>query len=254
MKRSICFLFFLYCCLIGRSQTPVTDALVHEIITECISKTGGFIKQEKTVDNQDKLTLISLPENLGHSEISKVLMPIMIKIENYFYPISPWRLMDNNCLCNFNLAKDGSNRLLAFIFVPDNHCLIINDSPTNSSDLSMPDSFIEKLQNFIIWGSINQLGGFIRALDIPSENVFKVAIQLQKDTSTDELINDLKSITTTLEAAYYLAKPWKQNEKGFLECEFFAQLKKERKNMIIHFCYFPNHQVLAIDFITDDAE
>ena len=44
MKTKIVTLYvFLLTCLVSSAQTPISDALVHEIITECVSKTGGFI-------------------------------------------------------------------------------------------------------------------------------------------------------------------------------------------------------------------
>ena len=49
MKTKIVTLYvFLLTCLVSSAQTPVSDALVHEIITECVSKTGGFIIKEET--------------------------------------------------------------------------------------------------------------------------------------------------------------------------------------------------------------
>ena len=247
----------MLCYLIGRSQISITDALVHEIITECVSTTGGFVIQEKAKENQDMDTQIALPEKFGHYEVTKALMPIMIEIENYYYSVMPWKVLDNGYLCNFNMAKDGSNRTLSMIYLPDDHILYISDSPTNSPNLSIPTSSVEKLQNFIIWGSVNLTGGFIREQtkeDSSSTNVHKVAIQLQGNSSSNELITRLKPISTTLETTYYLAEPWKQDENGVLECQYFAQLKEEHKNMIIHFYYFPTPQVLAINFITSEAE
>ena len=64
MKTKIVTLYvFLLTCLVSSAQTPVSDALVHEIITECVSKTGGFIIKEETKDNNDRETQIALPDN-----------------------------------------------------------------------------------------------------------------------------------------------------------------------------------------------
>lgn len=240
------------------AQKPVTDALVHEIITECVSKTGGFIIQDKIKEDKDHEVQIALPENINHYEISKLLKPLMVEIEEYYYSAKPWKVLDNGYLCNFNLAKDGSNRTLSLLYLPNEHILYVSDSPTNSPKLSIPLSFITKLQNGIVWGTLNSVNGFIREEMedklSPQDDLYQVAIQLQENTSPMSIIEDLKPITSMLEQMYYLAQPWQRDDKGTLECEFFAQLKEYKKNMSIHFYFFPKPNVLVIDFITGDSQ
>lgn len=252
-KTILIFSFFLTC-LVGRAQTPITDALVHEIITECVSKTGGFIIKEETKDNKDHETQIALPDKFSHYEISEALSPLMIEIENYYHALMPWKVLDNGYLCNFNLAKDGSNRTLSMVYLPDNHILYISDSPTNSPNLTVPSSFVEKLQGAIVWSSVNMLRGFIREQKVEDlstvDKQYQVAVQLQDNATATSIIADLKPLSAMLETAYYLAVPWKQDENGVLECEYFAQLEKENKNMLIHFYFFPKPHVLLINFIT----
>ena len=164
----------------------------------------------------------------------------------------PWKILENGYLCNFNMAKDGSNRTLSVLFIPDNKILYISDSPSNSPNLKENNSFIDKLQNLVIWGSVYYLDGFIR--DDREDNstsayVHSIGIQLQVDATPQSIVSALKPTTTVLDTMYHLAEPWKMDDKGILECEYFCQLDREKKNMFIHFYYFPTPQVLAIDFI-----
>ncbi|MDD6313720.1 MAG: hypothetical protein PUA78_01695 [Porphyromonadaceae bacterium] len=255
MKTKIVTLYvFLLTCLVSSAQTPISDALVHEIITECVSKTGGFIIKQETKDNNDRETQIALPNNFSHYEITKALSPLMIDIENYYHSLMPWKVLDNGYLCNFNLAKDGSNRTLSMVYLPDNHILYISDSPSNSPKLTLPTSFDEKLQGAVVWSSVNMLKGFIREQKVEDlssvDKQYQVAIQLQDNATATSIITDLKPLTTMLETTYYLGEPWKQDENGVLECEYFVQLTNENKNMFIHFYFFPKPHVLLINFIT----
>ena len=236
------------------AETKITDTLVHEIITECVSKTGGFIIKDETKDNKDKDVIIALPKGVGIYEIAKNLSPLMGEIENYYYSIKPWKVLENGYVGNFNLSRDGSNRALSFVYMQNENLLYINDSPSNSPNLSFPTSFITKLQNVVVWGAVNCTDGFIREEtyeDISSnESRYNVAIQLQNDITATTLISKLIPISTLLEVQYYLAEPWKQGNDGVLECEYFAQLEKYNKNMFINFYYFPIPHVLLINFYT----
>lgn len=247
-------LSFLLTCLIGSAKTPISDALVHEIITECVSKTGGFIIKEETKENKDRETQIALPDNFSHYEIARTLSPLMIEIENFYHALMPWKVLENGYLCNFNLAKDGSNRTLSMIYLPDNHILYISDSPSNSPNLSLPLTFIDKLQGAVVWSCVNMLKGFIREQTVEDlstvDKLYQVAVQLQNNATATSVIADLKPLSTMLETAYYLAMPWKQVEEDVCECEYFAQLEKENKKMLIHFYFLPKPHVLLIDFIT----
>ena len=233
-------------------STPVTDQLVKEIITEFVSRTGGIIIQQKKKDNGDTETQIALPADFDHYKVTKALSPLMKEIESFYFSLMPWKVLENGYLCNFNMAKDGSNRTLSVLFIPDNKILYISDSPSNSPNLKENNSFIDKLQNLVIWGSVYYLDGFIR--DDREDNstsayVHSIGIQLQVDATPQSIVSALKPTTTVLDTMYYLAEPWKMDDKGILECEYFCQLDREKKNMFIHFYYFPTPQVLAIDFI-----
>ena len=233
-------------------STPVTDQLVKEIITEFVSRTGGIIIQQKKKDNGDTETQIALPADFDHYKVTKALSPLMKEIESFYFSLMPWKVLENGYLCNFNMAKDGSNRTLSVLFIPDNKILYISDSPSNSPNLKENNSFIDKLQNLVIWGSVNYLDGFIR--DDREDNstsayVHSIGIQLQVDATPQSIVSALKPTTTVLDTMYHLAEPWKMDDKGVLECEYFCQLDREKKNMFIHFYYFPTPQVLAIDFI-----
>ncbi|MDE5849929.1 MAG: hypothetical protein K2H38_07290 [Muribaculaceae bacterium] len=256
------FFFFLLCVSliswVSVAQTTVTDAMVHEIITECVSKTGGFIVREEIKDNLDKETHIALPKDYNHYVITKTLRSLMIEIENYYYPVKSWKVLDNGYLCSFHIAKDASKRSLLFVYRPDNGSLVILDSPNNSINISMPESFVDKLQNAVVWGAVNLLGGFIREETLenisPVDIQYRVFIQLQKDATSASVVSELKPVSIMLETAYYLAEAWKQDENAGLECEFFAQLENEKKNMMIYFYYLPKSQVLTINFVTGPAE
>lgn len=257
MKIKIFFIVFHCISLVplkAQKNEPVNESLIHEIITECVSKTGGFIIQDKIKDDNDREFQIALPEEIDHYGIVKILKPLMVEVEYYYHSAKPWKVLENGYLCNFNLAKDGSNRSLSFIFLPDEHILYISDSPTNSPNLYLPTSYINKLEDWIIWGCLNSLDGFIReeTEENLSEKVYlyQVAIQLQENASPTSLISDLKPITTTLEKNYYLSEPWKRDEKGILGCEYFVKLPKENRNLFINFYFFPKPNVLVIDFIT----
>lgn len=234
-------------------STPVTDQLVKEIITEFVSRTGGIIIQQKKKDNGDTETQIALSADFDHYKVTKALSPLMKEIESFYFSLMPWKVLENGYLCNFNMAKDGSNRTLSVLFIPDNKILYISDSPSNSPNLKENNSFIDKLQNLVIWGSVNYLDGFIRddrEDNTTSANVHSIGIQLPVDATAQSIVSALKPITTLLDTMYYLAEPWKMDDKGVLECEYFCQLDREKKNMFIHFYYFPTPHVLAIDFIT----
>ena len=234
-------------------STPVTDQLVKEIITEFVSRTGGIIIQQKKKDNGDTETQIALSADFDHYKVTKALSPLMKEIESFYFSLMPWKVLENGYLCNFNMAKDGSNRTLSVLFIPDNKILYISDSPSNSPNLKENNSFIDKLQNLVIWGSVNYLDGFIRddrEDNTTSANVHSIGIQLQVDATPQSIVSALKPTTTLLDTMYYLAEPWKMDDKGVLECEYFCQLDREKKNMFIHFYYFPTPHVLAIDFIT----
>ena len=234
-------------------STPVTDQLVKEIITEFVSRTGGIIIQQKKKDNGDTETQIALPADFDHYKVTKALSPLMKEIESFYFSLMPWKVLENGYLCNFNMAKDGSNRTLSVLFIPDNKILYISDSPSNSPNLKENNSFIDKLQNLVIWGSVNYLDGFIRddrEDNTTSANVHSIGIQLQVDATPQSIVSALKPTTTVLDTMYHLAEPWKMDDKGILECEYFCQLDREKKNMFIHFYYFPTPHVLAIDFIT----
>ena len=233
-------------------STPVTDQLVKEIITEFVSRTGGIIIQQKKKDNGDTETQIALSADFDHYKVTKALSPLMKEIESFYFSLMPWKVLENGYLCNFNMAKDGSNRTLSVIYIPENKILYISDSPSNSPNLKENNSFIDKLQNLVIWGSVYYLDGFIR--DDREDNstsayVHSIGIQLQVDATHQSIVSALKPTTTVLDTMYYLAEPWKMDDKGILECEYFCQLDREKKNMFIHFYYFPTPQVLAIDFI-----
>ena len=233
-------------------STPVTDQLVKEIITEFVSRTGGIIIQQKKKDNGDTETQIALPADFDHYKVTKALSPLMKEIESFYFSLMPWKILENGYLCNFNMAKDGSNRTLSVLYMPENKILYISDSPSNSPNLKENNSFIDKLQNLVIWGSVNYLDGFIR--DDREDNstsayVHSIGIQLQVDATPQSIVSALKPTTTVLDTMYHLAEPWKMDDKGILECEYFCQLDREKKNMFIHFYYFPTPQVLAIDFI-----
>ena len=233
-------------------STPVTDQLVKEIITEFVSRTGGIIIQQKKKDNGDTETQIALSADFDHYKVTKALSPLMKEIESFYFSLMPWKVLENGYLCNFNMAKDGSNRTLSVIYIPENKILCISDSPSNSPNLKENNSFIDKLQNLVIWGSVYYLDGFIR--DDREDNstsayVHSIGIQLQVDATPQSIVSALKPTTTVLDTMYYLAEPWKMDDKGILECEYFCQLDREKKNMFIHFYYFPTPQVLAIDFI-----
>lgn len=233
-------------------STPVTDQLVKEIITEFVSRTGGIIIQQKKKDNGDTETQIALSADFDHYKVTKALSPLMKEIESFYFSLMPWKILENGYLCNFNMAKDGSNRTLSVIYMPENKILYISDSPSNSPNLKENNSFIDKLQNLVIWGSVYYLDGFIR--DDREDNstsayVHSIGIQLQVDATPQSIVSALKPTTTVLDTMYYLAEPWKMDDKGILECEYFCQLDREKKNMFIHFYYFPTPQVLAIDFI-----
>lgn len=233
-------------------STPVTDQLVKEIITEFVSRTGGIIIQQKKKDNGDTETQIALSADFDHYKVTKALSPLMKEIESFYFSIMPWKILENGYLCNFNMAKDGSNRTLSVLYMPENKILYISDSPSNSPNLKENNSFIDKLQNLVIWGSVYYLDGFIR--DDREDNstsayVHSIGIQLQVDATPQSIVSALKPTTTVLDTMYYLAEPWKMDDKGILECEYFCQLDREKKNMFIHFYYFPTPQVLAIDFI-----
>ena len=234
-------------------STPVTDQLVKEIITEFVSRTGGIIIQQKKKDNGDTETQIALPADFDHYKVTKALSPLMKEIESFYFSLMPWKVLENGYLCNFNMAKDGSNRTLSVLYMPENKILYISDSPSNSPNLKENNSFIDKLQNLVIWGSVYYLDGFIR--DDREDNstsayVHSIGIQLQVDATPQSIVSALKPTTTVLDTMYYLAEPWKMDDKGILECEYFCQLDREKKNMFIHFYYFPTPHVLAIDFIT----
>lgn len=234
-------------------STPVTDQLVKEIITEFVSRTGGIIIQQKKKDNGDTETQIALSADFDHYKVTKALSPLMKEIESFYFSLMPWKVLENGYLCNFNMAKDGSNRTLSVLFIPDNKILYISDSPSNSPNLKENNSFIDKLQNLVIWGSVNYLDGFIRddrEDNTTSANVHSIGIQLPVDATAQSIVSALKPTTTLLDTMYYLAEPWKMDDKGVLECEYFCQLDREKKNMFIHFYYFPTPHVLAIDFIT----
>ena len=233
-------------------STPVTDQLVKEIITEFVSRTGGIIIQQKKKDNGDTETQIALPADFDHYKVTKALSPLMKEIESFYFSLMPWKILENGYLCNFNMAKDGSNRTLSVLYMPENKILYISDSPSNSPNLKENNSFIDKLQNLVIWGSAYYLDGFIR--DDREDNstsayVHSIGIQLQVDATPQSIVSALKPTTTVLDTMYHLAEPWKMDDKGILECEYFCQLDREKKNMFIHFYYFPTPQVLAIDFI-----
>lgn len=233
-------------------STPVTDQLVKEIITEFVSRTGGIIIQQKKKDNGDTETQIALSADFDHYKVTKALSPLMKEIESFYFSLMPWKILENGYLCNFNMAKDGSNRTLSVLYMPENKILYISDSPSNSPNLKENNSFIDKLQNLVIWGSVYYLDGFIR--DDREDNstsayVHSIGIQLQVDATPQSIVSALKPTTTVLDTMYYLAEPWKMDDKGILECEYFCQLDREKKNMFIHFYYFPTPQVLAIDFI-----
>ena len=233
-------------------STPVTDQLVKEIITEFVSRTGGIIIQQKKKDNGDTETQIALPADFDHYKVTKALSPLMKEIESFYFSLMPWKVLENGYLCNFNMAKDGSNRTLSVLYMPENKILYISDSPSNSPNLKENNSFIDKLQNLVIWGSVYYLDGFIR--DDREDNstsayVHSIGIQLQVDATPQSIVSALKPTTTVLDTMYHLAEPWKMDDKGILECEYFCQLDREKKNMFIHFYYFPTPQVLAIDFI-----
>ena len=233
-------------------STPVTDQLVKEIITEFVSRTGGIIIQQKKKDNGDTETQIALPADFDHYKVTKALSPLMKEIESFYFSLMPWKVSENGYLCNFNMAKDGSNRTLSVLYMPENKILYISDSPSNSPNLKENNSFIDKLQNLVIWGSVYYLDGFIR--DDREDNstsayVHSIGIQLQVDATPQSIVSALKPTTTVLDTMYHLAEPWKMDDKGILECEYFCQLDREKKNMFIHFYYFPTPQVLAIDFI-----
>ena len=234
-------------------STPVTDQLVKEIITEFVSRTGGIIIQQKKKDNGDTETQIALPADFDHYKVTKALSPLMKEIESFYFSLMPWKVLENGYLCNFNMAKDGSNRTLSVLYMPENKILYISDSPSNSPNLKENNSFIDKLQNLVIWGSVYYLDGFIR--DDREDNstsayVHSIGIQLQVDATPQSIVSALKPTTTVLDTMYHLAEPWKMDDKGILECEYFCQLDREKKNMFIHFYYFPTPHVLAIDFIT----
>ena len=234
-------------------STPVTDQLVKEIITEFVSRTGGIIIQQKKKDNGDTETQIALSADFDHYKVTKALSPLMKEIERFYFSLMPWKILENGYLCNFNMAKDGSNRTLSVLYMPENKILYISDSPSNSPNLKENNSFIDKLQNLVIWGSVYYLDGFIR--DDREDNstsayVHSIGIQLQVDATPQSIVSALKPTTTVLDTMYYLAEPWKMDDKGILECEYFCQLDREKKNMFIHFYYFPTPHVLAIDFIT----
>ena len=233
-------------------STPVTDQLVKEIITEFVSRTGGIIIQQKKKDNGDTETQIALPADFFHYKVTKALSPLMKEIESFYFSLMPWKILENGYLCNFNMAKDGSNRTLSVLYMPENKILYISDSPSNSPNLKENNSFIDKLQNLVIWGSVNYLDGFIRddrEDNTTSANVHSIGIQLPVDATAQSIVSALKPTTTLLDTMYYLAEPWKMDDKGVLECEYFCQLDREKKNMFIHFYYFPTPQVMAIDFI-----
>ena len=232
--------------------TPVTDQLVKEIITEFVSRTGGIIIQQKKKDNGDTETQIALSPDFDHYKVTKVLSPLMKEIESFYFSLMPWKVLENGYLCNFNMAKDGSKRTLSVLYIPENKILYISDSPSNSPNLKENNSFIDKLQNLVIWGSVYYLDGFIRddrEDNSTSADVHSIGIQLQEDATPQSIVSALKPTTTLLDTMYYLAEPWKMDDKGILECEYFCQLDREKKNMFIHFYYFPTPQVLAIDFI-----
>ena len=234
-------------------STPVTDQLVKEIITEFVSRTGGIIIQQKKKDNGDTETQIALPADFDHYKVTKALSPLMKEIESFYFSLMPWKILENGYLCNFNMAKDGSNRTLSVLYMPENKILYISDSPSNSPNLKENNSFIDKLQNLVIWGSVNYLDGFIRddrEDNTTSANVHSIGIQLPVDATAQSIVSALKPTTTLLDTMYNLAEPWKMDDKGVLECEYFCQLDREKKNMFIHFYYFPTPHVLAIDFIT----
>ena len=98
------------------------------------------------------------------------------------------------------------------------------------------------------------LKGFIREQKVEElssvDKQYQVAIQLQDNATATSVIADLKPLTTMLETAYSLGEPWKQDENGVLECEYFVQLSNENKNMLIHFYFFPKPHVLLVNFIT----
>lgn len=256
--KTLILLNFLLTCLVCSAQPSISDAIVSEIITECVSKTGGFIIKEETKDNKDCETQIALPDNFSHYEIVKALSPLMIDIENYYHSLLPWKVSDNGYMYNFNLAKDGSSRTLSMIYMPDNHILYISDSPSNSPKLTLPTSFIDKLQGAVVWSGVNLLKGFIREEMLENissvDELHQVAIQLQENVTSTSIIADIKPLTTMLETAYYLGMPWTQGENGCLECEYFVQLDDEHKNMFIHFYFFPKPQVFVINFITSPAK
>lgn len=257
IKTYFCLYFAFIFPLVCYAQKPVTDAIVHEIITECVSKTGGFIVREEIKDNLDKEIHIALPKDYNHYDISRDLRFLMVEIENYYYPYKSWKVLDNGYLCNFNIAKDGSKRSLSFVYRPDNCSIVILDSPSNSTNLLIPTSFVDKLQNTIVWTAINLSEGFIREEN--QENIssvdtrYQVFIQLQADATPVSVVSELKPLLAMLETAYYLAQPWKQDDKGVLECKFFAELDNEKKNMVISFYYFPTSQLLIINFVTGSA-
>lgn len=255
IKHFLLPLFSLFC-FVGFAQTKVTDAMVHEIITDCVSRTGGFIVKEDVSENQDKEIHIALPNDYSHYEITKALKPLMMAIENWYHPFKPWKVLDDGKMCSFNVAKDESKRSLTLVYRPENCSLVIHDSPSNSINIPTPESlsYSEYLQNTVVWGAINALDGFIREEEqeniSPEDIQYRVRIQLQKDATLASVISGLKPVTAMLGAAYYLSQPWKQEDYGGVECKFFAELENEKKNMLIHFYYHPKPQVLTINFVT----
>lgn len=134
----------------------------------------------------------------------------MKEIESFYFSLMPWKVLENGYLCNFNMAKDGSNRTLSVLFIPDNKILYISDSPSNSPNLKENNSFIDKLQNLVIWGSVNYLDGFIRddrEDNTTSANVHSIGIQLPVDATAQSIVSALKPTTTLLDTMYYLAEP-----------------------------------------------
>ncbi|MBR5550950.1 MAG: hypothetical protein IKV83_03410 [Muribaculaceae bacterium] len=255
MRKFLILLFLgasFWSIMAEKTKSPdVYDEIIIESVNKCVvdevvNVTGGYIGLQETKDNGDKFTHIALPDSVGYYEITASLSPIMRDLEKYYSVVKPWKLVDG-CLCSINVEKNHKEKLLIFIYHPQNRDLVIYESKVDNKPHIMPSKTpFSIIYDFVTWGAVAETGGFIR--EEYDDGMYKqVAVKLQPKTTVSSLISDLKPFYNYLEQIYYCGQPWKIGEDGVLECKFFVESEK----LLIHFYYVRETQILVINFYRD---
>lgn len=196
------------------------ERLINQITT---ATSGEVLYSEQ--NEAGRATQIRVPSYYTNLKIARELRNIMKDLERDYLPVQPWTALGDGAMLSFNVAKDNSGNVLNILYLPDNHDIIIHESIIqNEPEITIPNSFFEKLKNFIEWGSVIETGGFIKD-SFENTECFYTLIQLQDYANSHTICGLLSPIYTYLKLRSSMNEDW-HFEDGNESCSFYIELNK----------------------------